>query len=273
MSSTASNSQPGGFLQSSLPTPTPSASTATPSILPRPRSHPLKAGSVKETTVVNHVDKTILTINRRHAKKFSSAFDDISQKESEKGYESFREVAKDIEGLVDILWVTGTPSLQTPYLISLAVYINTYLPEYPFSPKATFRLLRKLDSVFTSLLTGEDADSGAPLPGFETRRNTVSMTEKVRIKSIAETCRVAVVEAREQVEGPYDEDEDDFSDDDDDFDDIYGTTDYPTPGRWEMETARVFEKTIQLLGDELGKEGEFCDTDLAPGNACQGEYK
>jgi hypothetical protein len=99
------------------------------------------------------------------------------------------------------------------------------------------------------------------------------MTEKVRIKSIAETCRVAVVEAREQVDGPDDEDEDDFSDGDDDFDDIYGAADYAAPGRWEMETARVFEKTIQLLGDELGKEGEFCDTDLAPGNTCQGESK
>jgi hypothetical protein len=50
----------------------------------------------------------ILTINRRHAKKFSSAFDDQAQPESEKGYESFKEVAKDIEVLVDILWVTGT---------------------------------------------------------------------------------------------------------------------------------------------------------------------
>lgn len=32
-----------------------------------------------------------------------------------------------------------------------------------------------------------------------------------------------------------------------------------TPGRWEMEAARVYERTIQLLGDELGKQGEFVD--------------
>ena len=150
------------------------------------------------------------------------------------------------------------------------MYINTYLPEYPFSPKATFRLLKKLDSVFASLLTGEDADSGLPLPGFESRCNVVSMTEKVRIKSIAETCRVVVVEAREQVDGP-DDDEDYFSDDDDDMDDVFGTEGYAAPGRWEMETAKVYEKTIQLLGDELGKAGEFCDTNLAPGDACQAE--
>ncbi|BAE64364.1 unnamed protein product [Aspergillus oryzae RIB40] len=95
------------------------------------------------------------------------------------------------------------------------------------------------------------------------------MTEKVRIKSIAETCRVAVVEAREQVDRP--DDEDDLSDDDDDMDDVFSTDDYTAPGRWEMETARVYEKTIQLLGDELGKAGEFCDTNLAPGDACQAE--
>ena len=108
MSFTTSHPESGGFIQPSLSSPAPSASTATPSILPRPRLHPLKAGSTKETTVINHVDKTILIINRRHAKKFSSAFDDQAQQESERGYESFKEVAKDIEGLVDVLWVTGT---------------------------------------------------------------------------------------------------------------------------------------------------------------------
>ncbi|THC98716.1 hypothetical protein EYZ11_001779 [Aspergillus tanneri] len=264
----------GGFIQPSLPSPAPSQSTAIPSILPEQRSHPLRAGSMKETTVINHVDKTILTINRRHAKKFSSAYDDQSQPDSGRGYESFQEVAKDIEGLVDVLWVSGTPSLQIPYLISLAVLINSYLPEYPFSPKATFRLLKRLDSVFASLLTGEDADSGAPLSGFESRSNIVSMTEKVRIKSIAETCRVAVVEAREQVDEPAGQEEDEDSggddDDDDDIEDVYGTGDYSpdAPGRWEMETARVYEKTIQLLGDDLGKAGDIWDDNMAAGDTC-----
>lgn len=159
-------------------------------------------------------------------------------------------------------------SLQIPYLISLSVLVNSYLTEYPFSPKATFRLLRKLDSVFTSLLTGEDSETGEPLSGFETRRNIVSMTEKVRIKSIAESCRVAVVEAREQVDEPDDFD-DDSDDNDDDEDEVFAVDDYPgAPGRWEMETARVYEKTIQLLGDELGKAGDFCDDNMAAGETC-----
>ncbi|KAE8145072.1 hypothetical protein BDV25DRAFT_165464 [Aspergillus avenaceus] len=274
MASIAPNSGPGGFLQPSVTSPTFSTSTATPSMLPKQRSHPLKPGSTKETSVINHIEKAVLTINRRHAKKFSGAFDDQAQQESERGYESFKEIARDIESLVDILWVTGTPSLQIPYLISLAVYINTYLSEYPFSPKATFRLLKKLDSVFASLLTGEDAESGMPLSGFETRHNLVSMTEKVRIKSIAESCRVAVVEAREQIDELTDEGQDDTSDesdddDNDDMNDVFGADEYPTPGRWEMETARVYEKTIQLLGDELGKAGEFCDSDMTFATECQ----
>ena len=31
------------------------------------------------------------------------------------------------------------------------------------------------------------------------------------------------------------------------------------PGRWEMEAARVYERTIQILGDELGREGFAVD--------------
>ncbi|KAL4897433.1 hypothetical protein BDV59DRAFT_197724 [Aspergillus ambiguus] len=261
----------GGFIQPSLPSPAPTASTVTPSLLPTPRTHPLRPGSMKETTVINHIDQTLLAINRRHAKKFSSAFDDQSPSASERGYESFKEVVKDLEGLVDVLWVSGTPSLQIPYLISLAVLVNSYLPEYPFSPRATFRLLRKLDSVFTALLTGEDAETGLPLPGFEHRRQVVSMTEKVRIKSIAESCRVAVVEAREQVDEPGEGGDEDSSEDEDedDEDEVFASDEYVgAPGRWEMEAARVYEKTIQLLGDELGKAGDFCDDNMATGEGC-----
>ncbi|KAL4917085.1 hypothetical protein BDW62DRAFT_89809 [Aspergillus aurantiobrunneus] len=281
----------GGFMQPPPLSPAASASTVTPSVLPKQRSHPLRAGSIKETTVINHVDKAILAINRRHAKKFSSVFDQPQvppqaqgrdgttitpaaenggeqevEKAGERGYENFRDVVKDIGGVVDVLWVSGTPSLQIPYLISLSVLVNSYLPDYPFTAKATFRLLRKLDSFFASLILGEDAETGQPLSGFEGRANVVSMTEKVRIKSIAETARVVVVEAGEERD-PAD-DGDDLEDDEDEDememeDERFGMGD--GPGRWEMETARVYEKTIQLLGDELGTEVEFCDEDMARG--------
>lgn len=149
-------------------------------------------------------------------------------------------------------------SLQIPYLISLAGLVNTYLPDYPFSPRSTFRLLKKLDIVFASLLLGEDVESGAPLSGFESRRQVISMTEKVRIKSIAETSRLVVVEARDRGnDDKEDEDETDLDGgaNDNDDDEFFGTEDRDLegPGRWEMEATRVYERTIQILGDELGK--------------------
>lgn len=120
--------------------------------------------------------------------------------------------------------------------------------------------------MFASLLQGEDVDTGAILPGFEARRDHVSMTEKVRIKSIVENARIIVVEAQDQESGDMDDDDDDGDADADAFEDVqtggfggssgdYGIDDYVEgPGRWEMESARVYERTIQLLGDELGKQ-------------------
>ncbi|OJZ81453.1 hypothetical protein ASPFODRAFT_145810 [Aspergillus luchuensis CBS 106.47] len=288
----------GGFLPPTLPSPAPSTPRpSTPSLLPKPRTHPLRAGSAKEATVINHIDTTLLRISRRHAKKFSSAYykpndddddDDAGFNSNNatgyspesfearrggndggegdvQGYESFKEVARDLEGLVDVLWVSGTPSLQIPYLISLAIQVNSYLPEYPFSAAPTFRLLRKLDEVFAELLGGGS--------GNGEKKSVVSMTEKVRIKSIAESCRVLVVEKREkEIEDANGAEDDDYDEDEDEeFEDVYGDAnkleDYmPVPGKWEMETAKVYERTIQLLGDELGNVGEFCDEDLAAGD-------
>lgn len=146
--------------------------------------------------------------------------------------------------------------------------MNNFLPDYPFSKKATFRLLRKLDSFFASLILGEDAETGQLLSGFEGRRNVVSMTEKVRIKSIAETARVLVVEKGDSSDpgaGGNDDSEDiDDVEDEDEVDLDFGL-EADRPEKWEMETARVYEKTIQLLGDELGTEVEFCDEDMARG--------
>ncbi|KJF60899.1 ribosomal RNA-processing protein 7 [Coccidioides immitis RS] len=253
----------GGFFPSSLPSPAPSSALSSATIshsLPQQRHHPLKPGSSKETAVINYVDSHILAINRRHAKKFSSSFS--GEKDEDRGYERFREVAKDIEGIADVLWVSGTPSLQTPYLISIAGLLNTYLPDYPFSPRSTFRLVRKLDAMFASLLQGEDVETGQPLPGFETRRNQVSMTEKVRIKSIAESTRITILDTQDQG-GPLEfdiEDEDGDGNEARDDDGDFGTGEFVAdsgPGRWEMESAKVYERTIQLLGDELGKQGGF----------------
>ena len=119
--------------------------------------------------------------------------------------------------------------------------------------------------MFASLLQGEDVDTGAVLPGFETRRDHVSMTEKVRIKNLVENARIVVLEAQDTEDGGVDDGDEDEEDGDDMDVEMgglgengcdYGIDEYvEAPGRWEMESARVYERTIQLLGDELGKQG------------------
>lgn len=66
------------------------------------------------------------------------------------------------------------------------------LPLFSPSPRATFRLLEKLDFAFSSLLTGRDPDTNEHLPGFENGRK-ISTTDKVRIKGIVERTRLIVV--------------------------------------------------------------------------------
>ena len=104
--------EPGGFLQPILPSP-PDSSVASPKnpVLPHPRSTPLKTGSLKQSSLIDHVDQKLLAISRRYElRSFASLRDDTSTAftESDKGYESFEEVAKDMEGLVNIIWVSGT---------------------------------------------------------------------------------------------------------------------------------------------------------------------
>jgi Subunit 11 of the general transcription factor TFIIH len=280
----------GGFLTLTLPSPAPTTSTTTTrtTTLPRQRIHPLKPGGAKESALINYVDRKILRINRRHAKKFSSALTGPEAEKEEEGkeeeedgeeatgYEGFRDVAKDVGEVIDVVWVSGTreylylriyidictwmdgltdlASLQIPYLISLAGLVNTYLPEYPSggtsATKPIFRLLRKFDVMFASLLVGEDVESGVPLSGFE-GGSVVSMTEKVRIKSVAETSRIVVVEMEVGDVDVYDDEDEDEEEEygmdiDEDIDGIESRT-------WEMEAARVYERTIQYLGDELGR--------------------
>lgn len=65
---------------------------------------------MKETALINHIDKEILKVSRRHAKKFSSAIgkQDEPEDKNERGYESFKEVVKDIEPIIDVIWISGT---------------------------------------------------------------------------------------------------------------------------------------------------------------------
>lgn len=139
-----------------------------------------------------------------------------------------------------------------------------FLPDFKPAPIPTFRILNKLDHAFCGLLQGKDSTSGDPLPGFESGPK-VTTTEKVRLKSIVERTRLTVVEilSREIVE----EDEgrvlvvtDDESRTEasggeetvkfqgfEDYDDSEDEDE-----REEMHIAKVYERTLSELSDELG---------------------
>jgi hypothetical protein len=257
---------PGGLLS---PPPSSIASTSTAgSTLPSPRRQPLKSGSAKELAFRNYVDKHICSIQRRYAMKFSGENDEaddmggglastpipgMPKRQStgtEVGYESFREVAKDIEKVVEVVWVSGTPGLQIPYLLTLALLAVNYIPGFPASPKTMFRLLDKLDSAFASLIQGKDVETGEPLPGINGRKGMTG-TEKVRIKSLVERTRVTVVEVMNK--GEYEEEVDEESETEADDDDM-GDYDYDAGTDFAMEVAKVYDKTLVELGDTL--EGE-----------------
>lgn len=84
------------------------------SALPEQRQHPLRPGSSKETTLLNWVEAAVLRINRRHAKRFSRSFTETDAEETKDagedvpGYDSFGEVAVDIDRALDVLWVSNT---------------------------------------------------------------------------------------------------------------------------------------------------------------------
>lgn len=271
---------PGGFIRT-LPSPAPSATSTTRSAtsLPHPRGRPLIPGSAKEDKVRSYVEAQLLYISRRYIKKFSieNPDDEVS------GYRSIGELCKDVEALVDILWLSATrgfyslssslavawkltdliASLQIPYLLNMAGEFTEWLTHFPPSPAATFSLLRKLDHCFASLLLGRDIVSKEPLPGFEDATSgAMSGTDKVRCKSIVEQTRLLVVDVmgnQPRVEELGDEE-----------------TDYDTSVQTEseseaaassrsgafgeddddddpllMDVARVYENTLVQLGEAL----------------------
>lgn len=250
----------GGFLQPVLPSP-PSSTVSPPStnsILPHPRSNPLKPGSAKESSFIDHVDQKLLGISRRYEKRFNAKLEEGPSSDLEgRGYEEFDGVAKDLDALADVIWVSGTPSLQKPYFLTIALAVCSYMPSFPFSPVPTFKLLHKLDSVFSSLLRGVDAQTGVSLSGFETGRARLSTTEKVRMRGIVERTRVAVVEvagkdgnivdSASDIKSQAETDDESMTSDSEAMEALLDEG----HGRWEMEVARVYERTIVELGVSL----------------------
>lgn len=257
---------PGGFLQPTLPSPPASSINSPPAAntLVQPRSTPLKSGSAKESSFIDYVDRKLLGISRRYEKRFNAEFEDEATSGIQgRGYESYGELARDLDGVIDVVWMSGTPLLQISYLLTIALTSCTCLAPFPFSPRPTFHLLHKLDVAFYSLLQGANSETGETLPGFEGGRGKLSTTEKVRMRGLVERTRIAVVEAAgkggsvtdtESVTRSNLETEDGFTTDNED-DTMEGIQVDGNHGRWEMEVARVYEKTIVELGVSLDTSG------------------
>lgn len=246
-----STTEPGGFFPASLPSPAPSnvSRSSTASNLPHPRSHPLRAGSAKEEAARRYVEGRLLHISRRYTKKFQPKQAD----EDVHGYESMVEVSKDLGEVVDVLWLSGTPSLQIPYLLNIALSVTTYLPAFPPAPKASFGLVRKLDHAFASLLKGKDTFTGDVLPGFEGGKKVgMSKTDMVRCKSLVEVTRVSIVEvmSKENEVEPEENDPDSSAIDTDDAMDVESNWD-ADEDKHNMDIARVYEETMMQLGELL----------------------
>jgi hypothetical protein len=261
--------QSGGFILSPPPSVT-SAITNANSELPHPRSTPLKPGGSKESAFIRYVDERHLRIQRRFAKRSTPSIngdeanrDAAAIWDSVQGYKSMREACKEIEELMGVVWVSGTPGLQIPYLINLALLLTTIIADMPANPKQLFRVLAKLDHAFASLLQGKDVESGEILPGFDNRRG-VSGTEKVRIRSLIERTRKIVMESLKsgELDDSYESDQEGETDqsemdvDDDLEGELILEGDGPyAPGQeeesWEMQIARVYDHTMVELGDSL----------------------
>jgi hypothetical protein len=86
--------------------PTPPASSVAPSSvtspLPRPRRHPLKPGSPKESELIRYLDRGLNNVQQRVDNRRQTTKVDLP------GYQHFGEVEKDIEALIDVVWVSGS---------------------------------------------------------------------------------------------------------------------------------------------------------------------
>ncbi|KAL8671606.1 MAG: hypothetical protein Q9168_003896 [Polycauliona sp. 1 TL-2023] len=267
-SSSSRDQEPGGFLPPLLPSP-PASSVSSPSaarnVLLQPRSRPLRSGSSKESDFIFYVEQRLLAISRHYENRFSATLSEEANPDVEgRGYTNIGEEMRDLDPVVDLVWISGTPSLQITFLLTIALTVMTSLPCFPFMPRPTFQLLQKMDLMFASLLKGVSAETGEPLPGSETGRSKLSTTEKVRMRGIVERTRIAVVEIAGKdgsladvataAQSRMTDTEDDFNMTTED-DDVDALEDESSPRRWEMDIARVYERTIVELGLALDTTG------------------
>ncbi|KAJ5580167.1 uncharacterized protein N7459_006152 [Penicillium hispanicum] len=202
--------------------------------LPQQRAGPVPAGSEDETQLRGRLSTGIERINYRQMKSVMG-MDAPDDRASSRRYESFKELALDVEGLVDMLWASATPSIATEGLITLAGILEMALPTHTFDPPSTLTILSKFDAIFAALCTGLHPLTESALPGADSGRPLVTQTQKVRIRSLAETTRNQIFLLLP------DPDEGDGGDENENE----SADEQP----WLMEATRVYDRTLMLLAD------------------------
>ncbi|KAG5913686.1 hypothetical protein E4U61_006612 [Claviceps capensis] len=234
------------------------------STLPHPREHPLKPGSNKEDSVRRWAEETLLNTSRRYIQRNSST-------DPANAFKSMAEVCMALESIIDILWKSGTPSLQIPFLLRIATDFTSYVSSFPPSPGATFDLLRKLDHCFASLLCGMDIDSKEALPGFENGLKAgLTTTDMVRCMGLVERTRVLMVEIMSNTQEEDNDEEEEESEEDYNLNEE-GSADAAGDSaanaekeKLHMDVARIYEFTIvglgERMGNQLGGENKVADS-------------
>ncbi|PNY25370.1 Uncharacterized protein TCAP_04688 [Tolypocladium capitatum] len=244
----------GFFPGAGLPSPAPSASSAhSISGLPHPRQRSLRPGSNKESIVRRYAEERLLNTSRRYVKKFGNP----DPADTVVGFRNFGQVCRELDGIVNVLWLSGTPGLQIPFLLRLASDFTQYVRSFPPAPRVTFALLGKLDHCFASILSGQDIDSKEALPGFENGlRAGMTVTDMVRCRSLVEQTRVLMVEI---LSGEVDEEDDSDETDTDHDGGMSNNNGGQTSAPWDIDeerlhidSARIYENTIVRLGARLG---------------------
>ncbi|KAF8444257.1 hypothetical protein BDZ91DRAFT_853803 [Kalaharituber pfeilii] len=157
--------------------------------LPNPRSVPLKPGRKPEASLIRYLDDALQNISRKYTKKYTPG-----------GYSNIQSIVKDLDVLVDLIWVSSTPNLQIQYLLRIANDFNDYLSSFMVQLRTTFTFLDVLDRCFYALLTGQSTDPVLTPISPSMASSRITTTEKVRLNSIVQRTRLHVVKIIE--EGP-----------------------------------------------------------------------
>ena len=96
-----------------MPSPAPTTSSiSSVAGLPHPRAHALRPGSAKEDQVRNFVSDRMDHMTRRFMRKSGGIVDEgeleLDGEAEVTGYASAAELCKDLEGVINVLWLSGT---------------------------------------------------------------------------------------------------------------------------------------------------------------------